>query len=211
MNTSTEGTQQPCDRLRYPRSARVVITCSACGRDMPHQAHQRCISCDYRWRYYGRPADGPPKLGQGLPPRGSVPHACEAASDQFCPGCDLNRAWAEHETYVDQLRERTRKLSEKRWNKKHGGHPVVIKNGRRHCTVCKPVQQQADDIAVARAVMGDPPQQMTPAEREAAVLKLRLKGLSYTQIANRVRCSQRTAIRVCKANGLTQQQLAQTA
>lgn len=39
---------------------RPTITCTACGKQREHRARGWCQACYRRWRYRGRPADGPP-------------------------------------------------------------------------------------------------------------------------------------------------------
>jgi DNA-binding NarL/FixJ family response regulator len=53
-----------------------------------------------------------------------------------------------------------------------------------------------DEIAVDRAVMGDPPPRLTPREREAAVQRLDRRGLTARQIAEHVGCAKRTVHRI---------------
>jgi DNA-directed RNA polymerase specialized sigma subunit len=76
-----------------------------------------------------------------------------------------------------------------------------------YCLSCKRGEPYVDEMAVERAVQGQPPSRLSPAEREAAVIHLRLSTpLSYSQIAERAGCSERTVIRICKANGLLRKQ-----
>ncbi|MFF5784216.1 helix-turn-helix domain-containing protein [Streptomyces sp. NPDC012693] len=53
-----------------------------------------------------------------------------------------------------------------------------------------------DPIAIERAVMGDPPQRLTPRERADAVRLLDAQGLSVRQIAEHARCTPRTVHRI---------------
>ncbi|MFE5895862.1 helix-turn-helix domain-containing protein [Streptomyces sp. NPDC056488] len=53
-----------------------------------------------------------------------------------------------------------------------------------------------DEVAIDRAVMGDPPTRLTPRERAAAVHRLDAQGLSARQIAEQVGCTQRTVHRI---------------
>jgi hypothetical protein len=53
-----------------------------------------------------------------------------------------------------------------------------------------------DWAAIDRAVVGDPPERLTPRERQAAVARLDRQRLSAAVIADRVRCSRRTVYRV---------------
>lgn len=38
------------------------VSCTSCGETGPHGAHGWCQRCYRRWRYYGRPAGGPPPV-----------------------------------------------------------------------------------------------------------------------------------------------------
>ncbi|MEU2073596.1 helix-turn-helix domain-containing protein [Streptomyces sp. NPDC013489] len=53
-----------------------------------------------------------------------------------------------------------------------------------------------DEVAIDRAVMGNPPARLTPRERATAIRRLDARGLSARQIAERIGCSQRTVHRV---------------
>ncbi|MGW3376164.1 helix-turn-helix domain-containing protein [Streptomyces hydrogenans] len=53
-----------------------------------------------------------------------------------------------------------------------------------------------DDVAIDRAVSGDPPARLTPRERAAAVERLMRHGYSARQTAERVGCSLRTVYRI---------------
>jgi DNA-binding NarL/FixJ family response regulator len=55
--------------------------------------------------------------------------------------------------------------------------------------------READEAAIARAVAGEPPVPMSPAERGAAVRILRARGLSIREVAERIGCSARTVQR----------------
>jgi len=97
------------------------------------------------------------------------------------------------------------------------GHPYDQANtywwrGRRYCRACTRAASRAyrarhgrtrwarrsgpDWAAIERAVMGDPPARLTPREREAAVLRLRRRGLTAEAIAERVLCTPRTVWRI---------------
>lgn len=54
---------------------------------------------------------------------------------------------------------------------------------------------QPDEVAIDRAVAGEPPQRFTPRERRAAIAQLDRRQLSAAVIAERVRCSRRTVHR----------------
>lgn len=72
---------------------------------------------------------------------------------------------------------------------RHAGHDAITTAaGRVYCRTCKRGEHDVDEIAVVRAVRGEPPERLTPAEREAAVAQLLPKGLDVVEIARRVRC-----------------------
>lgn len=54
---------------------------------------------------------------------------------------------------------------------------------------------QPDEVAIERAVAGDPPDRLTPRERAAAIAQLNAWQLPAPEIAERVRCSPRTVYR----------------
>ncbi|MFC5802754.1 helix-turn-helix domain-containing protein [Streptomyces formicae] len=62
--------------------------------------------------------------------------------------------------------------------------------------------QDVDEIAVQRAMNGQPPSRMTPAERAAATLALHRQGLTGPQIAEQLRISRRTVQRIREAAGV---------
>ena len=93
---------------------------------------------------------------------------------------------------------------------KHG-HPypqnlAYDKQGLTHCAECARIrwrrwwQEQPpvgpDPIAIERAITGDPPERLTPRERQAAALQLDAWGYSADQIAQRVGCTKRTVHRI---------------
>jgi hypothetical protein len=99
-----------------------------------------------------------------------------------------------------------------RYQARHAGHRVIEtaaqrKDGRpyRQCLTCAPwrtpkppVDRTPDDAAIARAVAGNPPSRLLPAERRAAILQLR-PALPVPVIAEVVRCSERTVWRALAA------------
>lgn len=90
------------------------------------------------------------------------------------------------------------------YDQAHSGHNVIVgPTGQRHCRTCRRDGDDVDEIAVVRAVSGDPPDGLTLAEREAAILELRRYGRTYKQIAEQVGCSVWTAWCVCDEHGLT--------
>jgi len=82
------------------------------------------------------------------------------------------------------------------WDARHAGHTTDRNRaGRRRCLTCDG-HYTVDHAAVARAIAGDPPANLTRAERRAAVLILKAAGLSGTQVAARVGCAERTVWRI---------------
>lgn len=89
------------------------------------------------------------------------------------------------------------------------GHPFpenlkFDKHGHLHCVACQrevhirraKAAAVPDDVAVERAVAGDPPPRLTHHERRTAVLRLDAWGYSADQIAARVGCTKRTVHRI---------------
>lgn len=70
-----------------------------------------------------------------------------------------------------------------------------------HTTVAVPDDGEVDEIAVERAMKGDPTA-LTTRERDEAFLRLATKGLSDDQIAHRLNVSSRTVLRWRQAQGL---------
>ena len=74
---------------------------------------------------------------------------------------------------------------------RHEGHDVTTTTaGHMYCRTCKRGEHDVDEIAVERAVAGEPPERLTTAEREAAVARLLLigDGITLVEIAQRVGC-----------------------
>jgi hypothetical protein len=94
---------------------------------------------------------------------------------------------------------------------RHRGHHIVEtaatrSDGRhyRQCLTCAPWRTPLlpgppplDEIAIERAVAGEPPERMRPVERRAAILQLRPKPVPL--IAELVGCSERTVWRALAA------------
>ncbi|MFF1499712.1 helix-turn-helix domain-containing protein [Streptomyces sp. NPDC058316] len=92
------------------------------------------------------------------------------------------------------------------------GHPFNADNeafnagGHRYCRACVRQRQRGrrrtwapvapDEIAIERAIAGDPPERLTPRERAQAVLVLRARQISAEQVAEHVRCTPRTVWRI---------------
>ncbi|MGW6535395.1 helix-turn-helix domain-containing protein [Streptomyces sp. NPDC055051] len=81
-----------------------------------------------------------------------------------------NRGWSQ-----------CRQCARESWRRTHGSRYVPV---------------VPDEIAVERAVSGDPPARLTPRERAAAVRQLNRRGYSASQIAERVGCTPRTVYRI---------------
>lgn len=86
---------------------------------------------------------------------------------------------------------------------KHG-HPFPdnrrqLPNGWTYCLACERGKYRPatpDESAVERAISGNPPDRLTPRERELAVLALTRRGLPARAIAEHVRCTPRTVHRI---------------
>jgi DNA-binding NarL/FixJ family response regulator len=85
------------------------------------------------------------------------------------------------------------------------GHPFPENAARDsrgwlYCRECNRVRArrpaaEPDEAAIERAAAGDPPERLTPRERQAAITRLDQRGLSSAAIAERIRCSRRTVHR----------------
>ncbi|WP_282696304.1 helix-turn-helix domain-containing protein [Streptomyces sp. CC208A] len=83
------------------------------------------------------------------------------------------------------------------------GHPFPdnLRIDTRGWAVCRTCERntytpaQPDEIAIERAIAGDPPPRLTPRERAAAIQQLSRHGYSARQIAERLRCTPRTVHR----------------
>ncbi|MGW9371139.1 helix-turn-helix domain-containing protein [Streptomyces xanthophaeus] len=84
---------------------------------------------------------------------------------------------------------------------------AFYKTGISYCAECKRIRARTywqdryppaihDDIAVERAIAGDPPDRLAASERAAAVLALTARGLPASLVAEQVRCSKRTVHRI---------------
>lgn len=56
--------------------------------------------------------------------------------------------------------------------------------------------REYDEIAVARALDGNPSSRLSPGEREAVVVTLTRRGMSAWRIAEQARCTPRTVHRI---------------
>lgn len=77
----------------------------------------------------------------------------------------------------------------------HKGHDIHMATRGPFCIDCFDGAPDIDRAAVERAVAGDPPRGMTPAETGIAVHILTARGLSGREIALRVRRTPRTVCR----------------
>ena len=102
-----------------------------------------------------------------------------------------------HRHCVPCQRQQARDKWRRDWDKKHAGHDITRDRiGRRYCLTCPARTWSVDETAVDRAVAGDPPERLTVAEREAAVLLLKQRGLPGATVAARVGCTDRTVWRI---------------
>ncbi|MGK5529339.1 helix-turn-helix domain-containing protein [Streptomyces sp. URMC 129] len=96
---------------------------------------------------------------------------------------------------------RSQRYYAEEYARQHPGHTVITDAaGRRYCVTCRSEHRprpavEPDPIAVDRAIAGDPPASLLPAERAAAVAALRAADLTGRQIATRLGCAERTVWR----------------
>jgi hypothetical protein len=180
------------------RTRRRTIICKCCSVQGAHRGHGWCVACYARWIYHGRPASGPPKPGTAPRRPNStkgrkIRDLCinghsraELDPGQGCPDCGRDRS-ARHQA------DRTAQARDV-FTIEHAGHEIGTKvTGAFYCRTCLRGEHTVDEIAVERAISGDPPTRLSPAERDAAVLYLRNHRLLYRAIAERVGCSTGTA------------------
>lgn len=189
------------------RARRKTVTCASCGETAAHHGCGYCVACYARWVYHGRPAGGPPKPGQTTPKPRTKPNRVIPA---FCShGHPLNTANLRYRPdgvrycracrYVNEETYR-----EKQFTYRHDGHDVIPTiDGRRYCRTCNRGDHDIDEMAIERTASGDRPERVRPAELEAAVIQLRLYGLTYELISQRTGCSLHHAWRICERHGLT--------
>ena len=189
------------------RSRRRLIACACCGTTAAHRGRGYCVACYNRWVYHGRPAEGPPKAGETTPrPRAPRPRIVPA----FCThGHRLNeqnlRFTPDGVRYCRACRYVIEKTyNEQQFTSRHAGHDVIpTRDGRRYCRTCNRGAHDIDDMAIERTASGDRPARVSAAELEAAVIQLRLYGLTYELISARTGCSLRHAWHICRDAGLT--------
>jgi hypothetical protein len=187
------------------RERRAVVVCACCGRTGAHRGHGLCVACYARWVYWGRPPQGPPLPGSAPPRRRrATPRAISArcrSRRHALTGGDLiisGSSWACRACRpASEARYRSRRFA-----RRHDGHDITAtRDGRPYCRTCARGDHLVDEIAVERAVRGDPPQRLSIAERELAVIQLRAWGLTYAAISQRTGCNPRTAYAICKRLG----------
>ncbi|MEX5635756.1 hypothetical protein [Parafrankia sp. FMc2] len=120
--------------------------------------------------------------------------------------CGRGHAYAEH-AYVDQAgrhccrecrrqRERSTQRTREEYLAEHAGHELRTRStGVVFCLSCWRGEHDIDQIAVERAVSGNPPACMSTAERGAAIDRLLAAGLSQLATARRLHISDRTVAR----------------
>jgi len=195
--TGHETTAPAGDRAR-----RRIIICSSCGEEGAHRGHGWCVACYNRWVYHGRPDTGPPAPGATpAKPRTVTPkpipeecghgHRLDERNLRFnADGARECRACS---------RESGRAYNARRLAATHAGHELIeTRDGRHFCRTCHRGAQDVDEMAIVRAVAGDPPARLSPAERRAAVLELRALGLTLDLTAQRIGCARSTAWRWTK-------------
>lgn len=197
------------------RARRRTIVCDCCGQTAAHRGRGYCVACYTRWVYHGRPVGGPPKPGEQprkpaakrtrvIPAFCNHGHRLDDSNLRFTPdGVRYCRSCR----YVIE-----KTYNERQFTSRHDGHDVIpTRDGRRYCRTCNRGDHDIDDIAIERTASGDRPARVTAAELEAAVIQLRLYGLTYELIAARTGCSLRHAWAICRQNGLTKPRKEQAA
>ncbi|GFH34329.1 hypothetical protein [Streptomyces pacificus] len=189
------------------RSRRRTIVCACCGQTAAHRGQGYCVACYTRWVYHGRPTSGAPKPGETprKPPAKStrvIPAFCQHGHRLAAKNLRFSPAGVR---YCRACRyEAERAYADRQFAKRHKDHDVIPTiDGRRYCRTCNRGEHDIDDMAIDRTASGDRPDRVTAAELEAAVIQLRLYGLTYELIAARTGCSLRHAWSICKDNGLT--------
>lgn len=99
---------------------------------------------------------------------------------------------------LERQRQRERDRQHAVWAEMHSGHEITARQRRdgsryRWCLTCNR-HDDIDEVAVQRAVAGDPAGRLTPAERRAAVAQLRPR-LSGNRIARQLGVTPRTVWR----------------
>ncbi|ONH62326.1 hypothetical protein CcI49_02815 [Frankia sp. CcI49] len=120
--------------------------------------------------------------------------------------CYHDHPYAEH-GYLDPKGKRrcracerlcasSRRPSREEYLAKHEGHELRTRtDGAVFCLSCWRGEAYVDEIAVERAVAGDPPEYLTVAERAEAIDRLLATGMSQLAAARRLKISVRTVQR----------------
>jgi hypothetical protein len=189
------------------RTRRRTIVCACCRETAAHRGHGYCVACYTRWIYHGRPEDGPPNphATQAKPrqPRPRViPATCKHGHTLDATNLRCDRRGARYCRACRYVTEMT--YNEKQFTYRHNGHDVIpTTDGRRYCRTCNRGDHDIDEMAIERTAGGDRPERVSAAELEAAVIQLRLHGLTYELISQRTKCTLRHAWWICQRNGLT--------
>ncbi|ABW14411.1 transcriptional regulator, LuxR family [Parafrankia sp. EAN1pec] len=120
--------------------------------------------------------------------------------------CRRNHSYAEHGYTRSQGKRRCRKcrreyerglrLTREEYLDEHAGHELRTRvNGTVYCLACWRGESDIDEVAVERAIAGEPPERMSIAERHHAIRRLHGKGPSAREIARRLSISSRTVQR----------------
>lgn len=107
-------------------------------------------------------------------------------------------------------REVRRRIDHRR---RHAGHRITVRSndGGHYCVSCARGDFDLDEAAIVRAMAGDPPEGMTPAERRAAAARLTAAGLSAREIAKLLKVERRSVVRyrqIAREMEMTQQHAA---
>lgn len=189
------------------RARRKTVTCASCGETAAHRGCGYCVACYARWVYHGRPAGGPPKPGQTTPkprtkPNRVIPAVCSHGHPLNTANLRYRPDGVRYCRACRYVNEKT--YTEKQFTYRHDGHDVIPTiDGRRYCRTCNRGDHDIDEMAIERTAGGDRPERVRPSELEAAVIQLRLYGLTYELISQRTRCSLHHAWRICERHGLT--------
>lgn len=86
---------------------------------------------------------------------------------------------------------------QEKYRRKHAGHHLIVRagDGVLVCRSCWRGDYDLDESAIVRAMAGDPPEGMTPAERRTAAARLTATGLSAREIAKLLKVERRSVVR----------------
>ncbi|MFJ8146596.1 hypothetical protein ACIQ6R_16215 [Streptomyces sp. NPDC096048] len=201
--------------MSVDRARRRTIVCACCGKSAAHRGRGYCVACYTRWVYHGRPASGPPKPGEIEPKSRAkaarvIPAFCSHGHRLNAENLRFTKGGVRYCRACRYVTEKT--YNEKQFTYRHDGHDVISTvDGRRYCRTCNRGDHDIDEMAVERTASGDRPARVSAAELEAAVIQLRLYGLTYELISARTGCSLRHAWWICERNGLTKPRKEKTA